>query len=52
MALRMFLLCRISRAAIMSVMRMLREREIEKYGTSKCPTTKSQSMDPDVEIWL
>ena len=43
-AFRMFLLCRMSRPTIIRVRRILREIEIEKYGTPKLEAKPSERL--------
>jgi hypothetical protein len=51
MAFLMFLLCRMSRPTIISVRRILSEREIEKYGRPKLMATEFQMLLSGCEVW-
>jgi hypothetical protein len=50
MAFRMFLLCRASRAMIMSVRRRLSEREIARYEVSKVVKNRSGTSSPKIPV--
>ena len=51
MAVRIFLLCKTSRITIMSVRRMLSEREMEKYGRPKLMAMEFQMLLFGCEVW-